>query len=131
MLRRQIIASVAALLISSTSYSHTTQESMKGYELFSWKVGNHWHYSLLPVTTRAKTYEEITATAVVRRDSAGLKAELEKLSRGETVVWRSAAPRGAGKSATGEVLNVKHPSRARIKNVRAICNKLGIKLQLS
>ena len=131
MLCRQIIASVAVLLISLTSFSHTTQESTKGYELFSWKVGNHWHYSLLPVTNRAKSYEEITAPAVVRRDSAGLKAELEKLSRGETVVWRSTAPRGAGKSATGEVLNVKHPSRARIKNIKAICDKLGIKLQLS
>jgi hypothetical protein len=131
MLRQQIISCITALLISSTAYAHSTQESMKGYELFSWKVGNHWYYSLLPATNRVKSYEEITAPAVVRRDSAGLKAELEKLPRGETVRWMSTAPRGAGKSPTGQVLNVKHPSRARIKNVKAICDKLGIKLQLS
>jgi hypothetical protein len=131
MLSRRIIGLLAALLISSTSHSGTTQESIKGYELFSWKVGNHWYYSLLPATNRSKSYAEITAPAVVRRDAAGLKAELEKLSRGETVRWLSTAPSGAGKSPTGQMLNVKHPSRARIKNIKAICEKLGIKLQLS
>ena len=131
MFRRQIIASVFVLLFSAISQSHASQESTRGYELFSWKVGNHWYYSLLPATSEVRSYEEITAPAVVRRDSAGVKTELEKLSRGETVVWKSTAPRGAAKSATGKMLNIKHPSRARIKNIKAICDKLGIKLQLS
>ena len=131
MFRRRIIACVLILLFFAIPHSHASQESTKGYELFSWKSGNHWYYSLLPATSGVRSYEEITAAAVVRRDSAGVKAELEKLSRGDTVVWRSSAPRGATKSATGKQLNVTLPSRARIKNIKSICDKLGIKLQLS
>lgn len=104
---------------------------MKGYELYSWKIKGHWYYSLLPGTNRLKSYEEITAPGVVRRDAAGLKAELQKLPRGEEVFWMSDAPAGASKSATGQVLNVKHPSRTRIKGIKSMCEKLGIKLKLT
>jgi len=128
---KPFIAFLAALFISTTALAHSTQSSTNGYELYSWKIKNHWYYSLLPATNRSKSYAEITAPAVVRRDAAGLKAELEKLSRGETVRWLSTAPSGAGKSPTGQMLNVKHPSRARIKNIKAICDMLGIKLRLS
>jgi hypothetical protein len=129
MLSKQTLAFFAALLISLTAHAQT--EQMKGYELYSWKIKNHWYYSLLPGTNRSKSYEEITADDVVCRDAAGLKAALQKLPRGEVVVWMSDAPAGAGKSASGQVLNVKHPSRTRIKNIKAICDKLGIRLTLS
>jgi hypothetical protein len=131
MLRKQTIACLAALLISLTAHGQTPQTSMKGYELYSWKIKGHWYYSLLPGTNRSKSYEEITAPSVVRRDAAGLKAELQKLLRGEEVFWMSGAPAGANKSPTGQLLNVKHPSRNRIKGVKAICENLGIKLRLS
>ena len=129
--RKRPIACFAVLLISLTANAHPAQTSMKGHELYSWKVKNHWYYSLLPGTNRPKTYEEITEPGAVRRDAAGLKAELEKLPKGEVVVWMSDAPAGASKSAAGQVLNVKHPSRTRIKNIKAICDKLGIRLRLS
>jgi hypothetical protein len=131
MSRKQPIAFFAVLLILLTANGHPAQTAVKGYELFSWKVKNHWYYSLLPGTNRPRTYEEITAPGVVRRDAAGLKAELEKLSKGEVVVWMADAPAGASKSAAGQVLNVKHPSRTRIKKIKAICHKLGIRLRLS
>jgi len=127
---KQIIACLAALLISLTAHAQSP-EAPKGYELYSWKIKNHWYYSLLPGTNRLKSYEEITAPVVVRRDAAGLKAALQKLPRGEVVFWKSDAPSGAGKSAAGQVLNVKHPSRTRIKNIKSICDRLGIKLRLS
>ena len=126
-----INACLIAVLVASATSGQTKPDSMKGYELYSWKVNNHWYYSLLPGTNRLKSYEEITAPAVVKRDTAGLKAELRKLSRGEEVIWMSDAPKGAGRSAEGRVLNVKHPSRTRIKSIKAICEKLGIKLNLS
>lgn len=131
MLRKQTTACFAALLISLTAHGQTPQKSMKGYELYSWKIKGHWYYSLLPGTNRSKSYEAITAPSMVRRDAAGLKAELQKLPRGEEVFWMSDAPAGASKSAAGQLLNVKHPSRKRIKGIKAICDKLGIKLKLT
>ena len=131
MLRKQTIASFAVLLISLTAHGQAPQRSMKGYELYSWKIKGHWYYSLLPGTNRLKRYEEITASSVVRRDAAGLKAELQKLPKGEEVFWMSDAPAGASRSTTGQSLNVKHPSRKRIKGIKAICEKLGITLKLT
>lgn len=130
-LRKEMIAALAALLISLTAFGQTSPTLTKGYELYSWKIKGHWYYSLLPVTDRLKTYDEITAPSVVRRDAAGLRSELRKLAKGEEVSWMSDSPAGASKSTTGEALNVKHPSRKRIKSIKAICDKLGIKLRLT
>lgn len=128
--RKQIMVCSVALLVSLTAVSQTPKTS-QGYELYSWKVKGHWYYSLLPGTTGSRSYEEITAPKAVRRDTAGLKTALQKLSRGEEVFWMSDAPIAAGKSESGKMLNVKHPSRNRIKDVKAICASLGIKLKLS
>src|ERR1051325_1013820 len=40
-------------------------ESMKGYELYSWKEGKQWKFSLLIGTNRDKTLEEIKSVDVV------------------------------------------------------------------
>lgn len=131
MLRKLRIAGLAALLISLAAHGQTPHTSMKGYELYSWKVKGHWYYSLLPGTNRLKSYEEITGPGVVTRDAAGLRSALQKLPRGEEVFWMSDAPNGADRSASGQTINVKHPSRNRIKGIKAICDKLGIKLSLT
>ena len=131
MFRKRTIACIAALLVSMTAHGQTPQTSMKGYELYSWKIKGHWYYSLLPGTNRLKSYEEITAPSSVKRDAAGLKSELQKLPRGEEVFWMSDAPAGAAKSSAGQQLNVKHPSRPRIKSIKAMCDRLGIKLRLT
>lgn len=130
-LSKHTIACFAALLVSLTAQGQTPQGAMNGYELYSWKIKGHWYYSLLPGTNRLRTYDEITAPGSVRRDAAGLKAELQKLPKGEQVFWRSDAPAGAGKSAAGQLLNVKLPSRQRIKSIKAICDKMGVELKLS
>ncbi len=131
MIRKQSMGVLSAFLISLTVLGQTPQGSIKGYELYSWKSKGHWYYSLLPGTNRSKSYEEITEPSIVKRDSAGLKAELQKLQKGEEVFWMSDAPDSARKSGAGQLLNVKHPSRKRIEDIKAICDKLGIKLKLS
>ena len=131
MLRKQTIGCFAAVLISLTAHGQAPQTSMKGYELYSWKIKGHWYYSLLPGTNRLKTYQEITAPGTVRRDAAGLKAELQKLAKGEEVFWMSDSPAGAHRAPTGQLLDVKHPSRKRIQGIKAMCDKLGIKLKLT
>jgi len=130
MLRKQGIAFFGILLITLSAHGQT-QPSMKGYELYSWKLKGHWYYSLLPGTNRLKSYDEITAPGAVTRDAAGLRSALQKLPRGEEVFWMSDAPAGADKSSNGQSLNVKHPSRQRIKSIKAIFDKLGIKLKLT
>ena len=131
MLRKQTMAGITALMISLTAYGQAPQASMKGYELYSWKIKGHWYYSLLPGTNRLRSYEEITAPRTVRRDAAGLQSELQKLQRGDEILWMSNAPVGASKSVAGQRIDVKHPSRKRIENIKAMCDKLGIRLSLS
>jgi hypothetical protein len=130
MIRAQTITCLAVLLLSLAAHGQASQTS-KGYELYSWKDKGHWYYSLLPRTNASKTYEALTAPQAVHRDTAGLKSALRELPKNEQVVWMSDAPITARKSASGKLLNVKHPSRARIKDIKAICARLGINLKLS
>ena len=131
MLRNQVTAGLAALVISLTAYGQTALTPAKGHNLYSWKIKGHWYYSLLPRSSGSKTYEEITANSLVRRDTSGLESELQKLPKGEEVYWLSDAPAGAKRSATTRGLDLKHPSSKRIERVREICDRLGIKLKLA
>lgn len=131
MLRRQKIAGFAALLSLVTVNAQVPQRSMKGYELYSWKVKGKWHYSILVGTNRTKTYDEIIAGNAERIGSAALEAELRKIPRGEEVVWMGDAPVGAKRSAISKGLDLKHPSRKRIERIKAICERLGLKLKLA
>src|SRR5215813_1805201 len=116
---KRISICLAALFVAMGSSAQTGQ-STKGYELYSWKIKGHWYYSLLPGTNRSKTYEEITAPGVVKKDASGLKAELQKLPKGEEVFWRADAPSGLNKPASGPIVEMKHPSRSRIKGIKAM-----------
>ena len=131
MLRRKMIAGFAALLILATANGQVPQQSIKGYELYSWKVKGKWHYSLLAGTNRTKTYDEIISNNTERIGSEALEAELKKIPKGEEVFWMGDAPVGATRSATSKGLDLKHPSRNRIKRIKAICERLGIKLKLA
>ena len=130
MLRRQVIAAVIVLLTAFTAYGQNSEQSMKGYELYSWKVKGRWHYSIHAGTNRAKSYEEITSSGAERIGIEALKDELKKLPKGEEVFWRSAAHPGVKKPLTKGSPILELPSRKRIKYVRAYCSKLGIRLKL-
>jgi len=131
MLRRQILAGFAALVFLVTADAQVPQQSMKGYELYSWKVKGKWHYSLLVGTNRTKTYEEIISRNAERIGSKALEAELKKVARGEDVFWMGDAPVGAKRSATSKGFDLKHPSRKRIARIKAICERLGLRLRLA
>ena len=131
MFRRASLAVVALLLIAISASAQTSVAGAKGYELYSWKIKSHWYYSLLPRSNSSKTYKEITASPLVRRDTSGLTSALSKLPRGEEVFWMGDAPAGTIKSATEHGRSLKHPSRKRIKRIKAICDRLGIKLSLA
>lgn len=130
MLRRQVIAAVIVLLTSFTAYGQNSEQAMKGYELYSWKVKGRWHYSIHAGTNRAKSYDEITSSGVERIGIEAIKDELKKIPKGEEVFWRSAAHPGVEKPRAKGSPILELPSRKRIKYIRAYCNKLGIKLKL-
>jgi len=131
MLRKQVTAGLVALVIALTAYGQAPTDAPKGYDLYSWKIKGHWCYSLLPRSSAAKTYEEITNSSLVRRDMSGLESALQTLPKGEEVYWLSDAPAGAMRSATTRGLDLKHPSSRRIKGIKELCDKLGIKLKLA
>jgi hypothetical protein len=131
MLRRQMIAGLAALLILVSAYGQAPQQPMKGYELYSWKVKGNWHYSLLVGTNRAKTYDDIISRNPERIGTEALEEELKKIPKGEEVSWMGDAPVGAKRSATSKGIDFKHPSLRRIERIKAICDRLGIKLKLA
>jgi hypothetical protein len=130
MMFRRVILVTALLLIAVAANAQTSVAGAKAYELYSWKINSHWYYSLLPRSGSPKTYEEITAPSGVHRGTAGLTSALKKLPRGEEVYWMGDAP-VATRSVTASGLSLKHPSRKRIKHIKAICDKLGIKLMLA
>ena len=131
MRRRLGIATTSLLLVAISAYGQNLPHGMKGYELYSWKMKGRWHYSLLTGTNRAKSYEEITSRSTERIGIDALKAELKKVPKGEEVYWRSAAHPGVEKPRAKGSPVLEHPSRKRIKRIKAICDKLGIKLTLA
>jgi len=71
--------------------------SMKGYELYSWQVGEEWNFTLVTGTNRTKTFDEIitpentvSADGFVKLSVVGvenLKKLLALLPAGEQIVW--------------------------------------------
>jgi hypothetical protein len=130
MLRRQVIAAAIVLLTALTAYGQNSEPSMKGYEMYSWKVKGRWYYSIHAGTNRAKSYKEITSGEAVRAGTEAIKEELKKIPKGEEVFWMSAAHPGVKKPMDKGSPILELPSRQRIKSFREYCNKLGIKLKL-
>lgn len=131
MIRKMWIGGCAILLIIGSAQAQIAASGpATSYEMYSWKLKGHWYYSLLPRGV-SKTYSDITTNPIVCRDSSGLTAQLRKLSGVREIFWMSDAPTGAMKPATTSAPSIKHPSRKRINHIKALCDKLGIRLKLA
>ncbi|MFZ5881980.1 MAG: hypothetical protein ACOY0R_21630 [Chloroflexota bacterium] len=96
----------------------TGEESMKGYELYSWEQDGQWYFSVLVGTNREKTLEEIQASGVTLKGVDGLKAVLESIPSGQYVTWTA-----------GESLPL--PPEEVIQQVRDICTARRLELGLA
>jgi hypothetical protein len=130
MFRKYLVAGLLVLVLAAPSFGQSAVSASAIYELYSWKDKGHWYYSLLP-RSGTKTYKEIMENPALRRDSAGLESELRKLRKGTQVFWMADAPAGAKKPSSARSLDIKHPSRGRIKQIRSICLRLGLRLRLT
>ncbi len=94
--------------------------SMKGYELYSWKVRGEWHFSLLVGTNRIKTRSEITSTKVRVKGIKALKKKLNRLPKNEQVIWSASF-----------VLRMALPPKEVIVEIKEYCDRRGIILGLN
>ena len=112
--------------------------SMKGYNLFSWQVGDEWHFTLITGTNRTKTVEEVTTgedrlteDGWVRIHVQGVEAIKGVLSRvpaGEWVLW---ADQGwPGLIGTGEY-DIILPPQAIVDEVKQHADQLGLQMQIT
>jgi len=65
----------------------TFAHSMKGWELYSWKKGDDWNYSILIGTDRLKSYDEVTSNEIIVTGKDSLKMVLDKFPEGEIITW--------------------------------------------
>ena len=94
--------------------------SLKGYELYSWSEDSQWHFTLITVTNRTKTPEEVTSgedtvseAGWVRIHVVGIgamEAVLGKLPRNEYVLWLARV--GGGQTPQGGVSIALPPGQA-------------------
>lgn len=63
------------------------EESMKGFELYTWQEDGQWFFALLEGTNRLKTDEEILSSARYLNEAQDLQETLKRLSPGQFVTW--------------------------------------------
>ena len=120
------------------SLPQSLPRSMKEYELYSWKSGTAWRFTLITGTNRLKTLAEITSPeSILESDWVKITVEgvpdlesvLGRLPSGTKVSWRRARRPGVD-SSTSEV-NLRIPPGRLVKEIRARCAELGIRVEVS
>jgi hypothetical protein len=110
---------------------------MKGYELYSWKSGRTWRFTLITGTNRLKTPAEITSPESFVRGEwvkatvegvPALKEALDRLPPGTHVGWRRARDLLADSPAPWGRLKL--PPRSVVQEVRSYASDRGIELSV-
>ena len=149
---RLLAAILLALLLTSCTARPTATPvplpdslpaSMKGYELYSWRSGEAWHFTLITGTNRQKTVAEVTSAEVtsaeqVLRDDwvkvtlegvPALKDALARLPPGTEVIWTGTPGLPRGSLVVWARLAL--PPTAVVDEIRSHCAALDVKLYLS
>ena len=112
--------------------------SMKGYELYSWKSGTAWRFTLITGTNRLKAWGEITSPETIVEGDwikitvegvPALKAALGKLPPGTHVGWCGKRDLSSGSPGLRERLRL--PPRSMLKEVQSYCSERGIDLTVA
>lgn len=123
-----------AVNLSAASLPH----SAKGYELYSWPVGDDWHYTLMIGTNRLKTFEEITSDeAIVNEDgwvkitvtgTDALKAVVDHLPADEEIFWVVGPEMKQRQGGDGRFLL---PEKSVVDELEHHCQQMGIALRVA
>ena len=122
-IRTFLFGVLSAILLSACGATSETAatpfpESMKGYELYSWKDGSQWRFSILVGTNREKTLDEIKSADVAISGVDELKSTLEQIPSGQYITW-----------STRETLSF--PPEDILKQVEQTCNDKGLILNIA
>jgi hypothetical protein len=110
--------------------------SPKGYELYGWRMGGEWYFTLITGTNRVKTYEEVTGGENVVEDAwvkvtvkgtHDLEAVLEQVPTDTLVLW--VGPRQlrlSGAKPGGLAM----PPRRMARDIASYCEEAGIQLEM-
>ena len=111
--------------------------SIKGYELYSWRVGQEWYFTLITATNRTKADQEITSpenviengwTKVTVQGIDDVEVALAQLPPDTYVVWLGPQTlEGRGVSPGDLAL----PPRRTLEEFREQCQDLGVQLEIS
>src|SRR5947207_9582546 len=102
------------------SRDSTLPQSMKGYELYSWKSRGEWYFSLLIGTNRLKTFGEVSSPKTRVRGVKALKARLNQLAANEELTW-----------SAGLVSRTVLPPEQIVDEVKRYCERRGIVLRVN
>jgi hypothetical protein len=138
---------VALLLVSCDSGTNLPRagqpptkplpRSMKGYELYSWRAGREWYFTLITATNRAKTPQEITLSEnVVGKEWAKVTVQgdhdtevaLEKLPPDTYLVWMGPQTLRQRGVRSGDLAL---PPRHAVEDIKAHCQELGVRIEVS
>jgi hypothetical protein len=113
----------------STNAAYKIEHSMKGWELYSWQVGEQRKYSILPGTNRLKTYEEVMSSNLMVTGENELKNLLTKFPEGEFITligqgWLS-------RCWQDKYYNIDLPPAAIIDKIKQYCNEVKITLYIT
>ena len=120
------------------SLPQSLPRSMKGYELYSWKSGSAWRFTLITGTNRLKTVAEIASPeSILEGDWVKITVEgvpdlesvLERLPSGTELSWRGARHPGVD-SSTSEVTLRISPGRV-VKEIQSHCAEFGVRVEIS
>jgi hypothetical protein len=124
--------------LQPVSLPQSLPRSMKGYELYSWKSGRAWRFTLITGTNRLKTLAEITSPESVVEDDwvkitvegvSELKAVLDRLPSDAQVVWSGDRDLPSGSLIRPARLEL--PPGPLIEEIRSHSTELGIQLNVS
>jgi len=107
----------------------------KGYELYSWREGGEWRFTLITGTNRNKSCAEIAAAGeeaggdgwvrIGVKGAAAIKGALARLPQGESVFWLDQARWG---DEQGCRIRLERPDPAIVDDIVGQCERLGVEL---
>jgi len=107
----------------------TFAHSMKGWELYSWKKGDDWNYSILIGTDRLKSYDEVTSNEIIVTGKDSLKMVLDKFPEGEIIIWIG---QGWLKRCWGNnYYDLSLPPEDIIDEIKQYCSQINLVLQIT
>ena len=112
-------------------------KSLKGYELYSWKNGSDWNFTLITGTNRSKSFDEIiapentlSADGFVKISVTGIdeiKKVLGLLQSGEQIFW---AGMDLSDQVPGNTIYLTFPPQTVIDDLTRFCQQHKITLQI-